>query len=66
MNRMINRLVFWLDTAREASRLKAAGFHFCQDKNQWMLDETVFPSRQAAMRRLREIEVKHAVRRCAS
>lgn len=66
MKRLIDRLVSWFDTAREAPRLKAAGFHFCHDTGQWMLDETAFPSRGAAMRRLREMEITQAVRRCVA
>jgi len=66
MKKLTDRLVSWLDTAREAPRLKAAGFHFCHDTSQWMLDETAFPSREAAMRRLREMEITQAVRRCVA
>jgi len=66
MKRMIDRIVGWLDLAREAPRLKTAGFHFCQDTNQWMLADRVFSSRHSAMECLRRMEVNEAFRRCMS
>ena len=66
MKKLTDRLVSWLDLAREAPRLKTAGFHFCQDMNQWMLADRVFPSRHSAMECLRRMEVNEAFRRCMS
>lgn len=64
MKKLIDRLVSWIDTAREAPRLKAAGFHFCQDIGQWMLADHAFPSRHSAMECLRRMEVREACWRC--
>lgn len=66
MKKLIDRLVSWIDMAKETPRLKTAGFHFCQDTGQWMFADRVFSSRHSAMECLRRMEIAEAYRRCAS